>query len=264
MKLTIIQNTFKDNPYIRESAILNLKALEESNIDYQYIIFNDHGDIIIESYIKDLINDKVEYYYSPINYGKRQCSGGWLGAINQGLIKGELFQSIGQDDVYSSLFYKQTLSAFSDSKIFLCFNNGWQTNEDLTNMDSLLTPLQRIDLYTTNPREVFNQWFGVSNKQTTRANNYIPHPGVVYKTALHEIIGLPDLETFRGTADFEYWSRVLFNNIPIMHNPMPTWLYRRSKYSAGEEIIDGLHNERDLGEIYRNLIKQKYDKLLQL
>lgn len=262
--LTVVQNTFLENEFIRESTALTIKALEDSGIEYQYIIFNDHGAKSIFEDVKDFLNDKVEYFYSPINYGKRQCSGGWLGAFDQNLVKGDLFQSIGQDDVFTSLFYKKAIEALKSPNIYLSFCNGFKTHENLTMINELLTPLQKMTAYTESPREVFNQWFGVIGNKTTRANNYIPHPGVVYKVELHSKIGLPDLDTFRGTSDFEYWARILFNNLACHHEPLPLWLYRRSKYTAGDEIIDGKHNDRDLGEVYRQSIRDKYDNLLKM
>ena len=42
--ISIIHNLYKRNPFVRETVLLNLKALDESIIDYQYICFNDNGD----------------------------------------------------------------------------------------------------------------------------------------------------------------------------------------------------------------------------
>ena len=44
MKISVIQNVWKRNPYIAETIEYNLLALEEAGVDYQYIIFNDKGD----------------------------------------------------------------------------------------------------------------------------------------------------------------------------------------------------------------------------
>ena len=44
MKISVIHNLYKRNPYVNESVQYNLHALKEANVDYQYILFNDNGD----------------------------------------------------------------------------------------------------------------------------------------------------------------------------------------------------------------------------
>ncbi len=39
MKISIIHNLYKKNPYVNESIRYNIIALEEANIEYQYILF---------------------------------------------------------------------------------------------------------------------------------------------------------------------------------------------------------------------------------
>jgi len=90
--ISVIHNTYERNIYVRESATLNIKALQESGLDYQYIIFNDKWDESILEDVKDLLSDKVEYYYSDFNYGMGICSGGWVGAIP--LLKGKYVHNI--------------------------------------------------------------------------------------------------------------------------------------------------------------------------
>lgn len=256
MRITVIHNTFRDNPYIRESVVLNLKALQQAGLDYQYIVFNDNGDKLIKQYVEDL---DIEYCYSDINYGHRMCSGGWIGAIP--LIKGDLIHNTGQDDVFSALFYQRSLKAFVEADCDLVYSNGFKVKEDLTITGETLGPLDQVWNYN-NPRDVFNQWFGVSNKQITRSNNHIPAPGTIYKADLHREIGTPDVDTFRGVCDFEYWARVLFYQKKVVYLQDPTWLYRLSQYTTSLEVIDGKVNERDLAAHYHKLIKQKYQKLL--
>ena len=40
MKISVIHNLYKRNPYVNESIQYNLHALKEANVDYQYILFN--------------------------------------------------------------------------------------------------------------------------------------------------------------------------------------------------------------------------------
>jgi hypothetical protein len=255
MKVSVIHNTFRFNPFIRESVILNLKALEEAGVDYQYIVFNDNGDIEIEDQVKDL---NVEYFYSDFNFGMKMCSGGWVGAIP--LLKGDLIHNTGQDDVFTSYFYKSIIETFNSTNCDLVYSNGFKVNENLTPTGEFMGPTSNIDY--SNPKLMFNQWFGVTNNKITKTNNFIPAPGTVYKITLHNEIGEPDLDNFRGVADFEYWTRVLFYKKQVQYIPTPCWFYRMSQYTTTLEVIDGKLNEKDLASYYLNNLKEKYQKLL--
>lgn len=253
--ISVIHNTYRYNPLIRESVIINLIALKKAKVDYQYIVFNDNGDKAIGDLVGDL---DVEYYYSDINYGKKMCSGGWVGALP--LVKGEYIHNTGQDDVFTCNFYVETVKAL-DSGYDLIYCNGFKVREDLTATGELLGGLSNGWNYEV-PREVFNFWLGVQNNKITKTNNYIPAPGTVYKTNLHKEIGTPDIETFRGVADFEYWVRVLYYNKKIKYVPNPLWFYRLSQYTTTLEVIDGKLNEKDLSTHYLEKVKQKYQKLI--
>lgn len=255
MKITIIHNTFRFNPLIRESVILNLKALQEAGVDYQYIVFNDNGDHKIEDEVKDL---GIEYYYSNYNFGQKMCSGGWIGALP--LVKGELIHNTGQDDVFTSYFYKSIINKFKETNCDLVYCNGLKVLENLTTTGETMGPLSSIDY--SNPHSNFNQWFGVINNRITKTNNFIPAPGTVYKTSLHDEIGEPDLDNFRGVADFEYWARILFFKKQIQYISTPCWFYRLSQYTTTLEVIDGKLNEKDLAASYLEKMKIKYQNLL--
>jgi len=136
-----------------------------------------------------------------------------------------------------------------------------KVNNDLTFTGELMGQLNGGWDYSR-PRNVFNEWMGVVNGTITRANNYIPAPGTVYKKKLHDDIGLPDLENFGGVADFEYCVRVLFYGKSIKYMHTPCWLYRMSEFSASREIIDGKINERDISPIFISKMKTKYQGLL--
>lgn len=181
------------------------------------------------------------------------CSGGWVGAIP--LIEGEYIHNIGQDDVYTSLFYTSLFERLNKSDIYLTYANGFKVHPDLTLQGQTLGPIANIDY--SNPKEVFNIWFGRQDNVLTRANNFIPAPGVVYKKELHNIIGEPDLKTFRGSADFEYWARVLHNGLGVSYEPKPLWLYRMSEYSLGSKPLAEQETPN-----WNNLILQKYQECL--
>lgn len=253
MKITIIHNTYARNEHVRESLSLNVKALEDSGLDYQYIVFNDNGDPLIEQDIEGLIKDKVEYIYSDFNYGMKMCSGGWIGA--QPYVKGDLIHNIGQDDVYTSLFYSSLFARLQDPNIYLAYANGLKVNSQLVSLNEALGPAQELNY--SEPKRIFDFWFGRQGNVLTRANNFIPAPGVVYKKKIHDIIGLPDLENFRGSADFEYWARVLFNGLGVSYDPRPLWLYRISEYSLGTKPLA----EKETPN-WNNLILKKYQECL--
>jgi len=253
MKVTIIHNTYARNEYVRESLSLNVKALEDSGIDYQYIVFNDNGDPLIKQDIEGLIKGKVEYIYSDFNYGMKMCSGGWVGA--QPYVKGDLIHNTGQDDVYTALFYKSMVERLKAPTIHLAYANGFKVTSNLCFQNQVLGLIQEMDY--SQPRKVLDTWFVRKENTYTQARNFIPAPGVVYKKEIHDIIGLPDLENFRGSADFEYWARVLFNGLGVSYDPRPLWLYRISEYSLGTKPLA----EKETPN-WNNLILKKYQECL--
>lgn len=251
--ISVIQNTYERNEYVRESAALTVKALKESGLDYQYIIFNDNGDPLIKDDVESVLSDKVEYIYSDYNFGMGVCSGGWIGALPY--VKGDYIHNTGQDDVFTPQFYRTLVQELENNQIYLAYSNGFAVNNDLTSRNgSVMGPLNPIDY--SNPKSVFNSWFQRVGNELRAANNYIPAPGVLYKKSLHEKIGLPSLEEFKGSADFEYWARVLFNGMGVSYVSQPTWLYRISKYSVGSK-------ESTNTNYLNNTIRQKYQKLLE-
>lgn len=254
--ISVIHNTYERNIYVEESATLNVKALEESGLDYQYIIFNDKGDEGIYEDVKNILSDKVEYHYSEFNYGMGICSGGWVGAIP--LLKGKYVHNIGQDDVYTSIFYQTLFNNLQDPNVYLTYSNGFKVNSQLNFLGQTLGPMQHLDY--SKPIDVFNAWFGREGNTLTKANNYIPAPGVVYKKELHDIIGEPDLNNFKGSADFEYWARVLFNNLGVVYEPRPLWLYRMSEYSLGSKPLA----EREHVNWNNSILKKYQECLTQL
>jgi hypothetical protein len=69
------------------------------------------------------------------------------------------------------------------------------------------------------------------------------------------------LDEYEGACDFEYWSRVLFNERKCCYIKNPLWLYRISEYSAGLEVIDGKQNNEHHRKIALKKIKEKYFRL---
>jgi hypothetical protein len=259
--INVIHNTYEKNRHLRESAILNINALRTTELAFNYIIFNDHGDESIYDDVKDLLyvdgRHTIQYIYSDINHGMGICSGGWIGAIPylKGYNRYGLIHNIGQDDVYTPLFYTSMFQRLSDPDIYLAYANGFKAYPNLTLTGETLGPIQELDYW--NYEAMFNHWFGVQDSKVTRANNFIPAPGVMYKTTLHERIGLPDLATFKGSADFEYWARTLFSGNKISYDPRPLWLYRMSEYSLGSKPLA----ERETPN-WNNLIKNRYQEWL--
>lgn len=274
MKITVVHSVYLKNPLVPETLLRNMVSLTDSSIDFQYVVFNDNGDKEIESDIKQYLQqfeltdnlqknlNDVEYIYSDINFGKKMCSGAYVGAIPY--IKGDIIHLIGQDDVYTSEFYQKAVNAFKSSEeIYFVTFNGYRTDEQLNINSIMINPQYNMDC--SKPLELFKFWFGIEppNYEVTRANNGFLAPGTLYKKELHNLIGTFDLENFRGAADFEYWARILYNGYKGIYINDPCWFYRVSKYSAGNEIIDGKPNRGYWQQLHIQAIKEKYTKLVQ-
>ncbi len=257
-KLSVIQSVYNRNPLIAESNRLNLFALNQVGADYEFIIFNDHGDVEIKEDLKDVLkNPRVVYVYSDINYGKGVCSGGWVGGMQY--MHGELIHFANQDDIYTPLFYTQALTAHEDALVMMTHANAFKVNEDLLATDFMINPIYRLDYYT-NPFEQFKFWFGVGANGTdevTRANNFVLAPSVIYKKTLHELIGPPDTDTYFGAADFEYWARILFHGYKCRYFNEPSWLYRVSQHSTSIKVTDA----KDQTINWNVKIQEKYSRL---
>lgn len=284
---SIIHNVYRKNPYIEETIKLNLMALKKVEVDYEYIIFNDNGDESIEdsipeffcplgvgSTLKEAIDDESKQieqykhvkYYSNINYGKKKCTGGWTGAIIEDLVHGDIIHNCGQDDVMTELFYQKAKECFEHHDNWFFTSNGFKVDEQLRAMEIMINPSYEISY--DRPFENFKMWFGIENDRVTRANNGMLASGTMYKRELHNLIGLPDLDNFEGAADFFYWANILYHEYKGKYCSMPTWYYRQSKYSAGNEIIDGLINrgtEQNPGHQQKAIqrIKEHFAKLVE-
>jgi len=259
MKLSLIHNQYRRNPHCKESVRIGLYALQQEKVDYEYIIFNDNGDTEIEEDMKEFLGDpRVKYIYSIINFGHKTCTGGWVGALPH--ITGDLVHNMGQDDVFTPMFYRLGLNLLAnDDKLMLVHSNAFSCDENLKVTNIMLSPHSSPDYYT-DPFHCWKSWFGVeeSKNEVTRANNNFLAPGVIYHRKLHDLIGPPDLDNFLGAADFEFWSRILFHEYKCLSIPLPTWLYRSSKYStsAGD-------NQDTLIKNWVDKVRQKYYNLYE-
>ena len=264
MKISVIHNVFRYNPYIAESLELNLLALEQSQVPYEYIVFNDHGDENIFEDIKELVHKyKVTYVYSDINYGKHKCRGGWVGA--EKYITGDILHYTDHDDIMTSLFYEYTYKTFllNDEFKFVS-NRAFMVNEDLTFSDFSKQP---IWAYNTKDeiKTVLRRCLGIKSPdyKITGAWNPFYASGTVYKKELHDLIGLPDIDTFGGVSDFEYWLRIFYNGVLGEFVNKPLWYWRISQYTSGNEIIDGQKNFGYWTAIGIERLVEKYSKLMR-
>lgn len=257
MKVSIIHNLYKRNRFVNETVRLNLLALKSANFDFQYLLFNDNGDKDIYEDVKELLNDQVEYIYSEKNWGEKQFSGGWIGALPY--VRGDIIHNTSQDDVMGGTFYRRSINIFKNNpEIDLVTFNGFRVKENLELESWLIHPDYQMD--GNKPLEVFKNWFGVENNVVTRCNNGFLAAGTIYRKSVHDRIGIPDSE-FKGACDFEYWSRILFNECKFVYISELSWLYRMSEYSAGSEIIDGKPNRGYWQQLCIEKIKEKYSKL---
>ncbi len=264
MKITVIHNLYEKNPYVNESVQYNIIALEDSNVDYQYILFNDKGDPEIYQDVENLLNDKVIYHYSEKNFGEGKCSGGWVGAIP--LIEGDIIHNTGQDDVFVKEFYQEAIKTFKNPEIMFWTCNGMKTDGDLNQTQPVLDLRMNIDY--SKPLDRWKEWFGVSDvgvdpwfktsipkNEVTRANNMMAAPGTLYRKELHDIIGPPSVSDFLGACDFEYWARMLFYEMKGKYEPSPLWMYRVSDISLS---IQAKETNSDHRPPYMEKIKSKY------
>ncbi len=261
MKLSLIHNQYHRNPYFKESVRIGLHSLKTSQIDYEYVIFNDNGDKEIEEDAKEFLMDsRVKYVYSPINFGHRTCTGGWVGALPH--ITGDLIHNMGQDDIFTPMFYRISVGLLiSDPNLMLVHSNAFACNENLEVKNLMLSPSFSGYEYYNRPFECWKAWFGVGEHgqdKVTRANNNFLAPGVIYKKKLHDFLGLPDLDNCLGACDFEFWSRVLFYGHKCISLPMPTWLYRISQHSTSSG-----ENQEALIKSWVEKIKKKYYNLYE-
>lgn len=256
MKLSLIHNQYKRNPYTNQSVRLTLLALRKAKVDYEYIIFNDNGDTSILDDVNEFMDDlRINYVYSDKNYGNKLCSGGWVGA--QSYIHGDLIHNMGQDDIFTPFFYEKAIQEFDrDGDLMLIHFNGFAVNERLEVMHLLMSPDRTLDYYNR-PYEGFKWWFGVGENgknEVTRANNNFLAPGVIYRKKVQDVIGLPDVDNFVGACDFEYWARILFHKMKCKSITLPSWLYRQSTLSTSVGNDDKI-------KIWVDKVKEKYYNL---
>lgn len=257
MKLSVIQSLYTVNPWIPESVYLTMDALTSTVKDFELILFNDHGDEKVKDLIsKFLLDKRVRYVYSEKNYGQKVCMGGWVGALPY--VSGDLIHAVGHDDIFTRAFYKKMVAELeNDPELMLVFNNCFVTSESLVTSGAMIH-IRPMPEYYTHPFECFKWWFGVGENgkdEVTRANNNIPGPGTIYRAILHKQIGEPDLDNYFGSADFEFWARVLFNKCKCKYLPDPMWLYRKSEHSISKE------NDVSRTLAWNEKIKAKYYKL---
>jgi hypothetical protein len=252
MKISVIHNLYKRNPYVNESVRYNILALEGAKVDYQYILFNDNGDQDIYEDVKDLISDKVIYHYSDYNFGMGICSGGWVGAIP--LLEGDIIHNTGHDEVFVEDFYKKAIEVFSDPNMMFFSCNGVKTDENLNQQGFMIHPYFQPDY--SSPLDRFKEWFGVVNNEITRANNQLLAPGTLYRKELHNLIGEPNLKLFKGAADMEYWARILLYEHKGYYENNPLWFYRVSNYSTSN--LGGFEDfNKTILDEYKKLWKEK-------
>jgi len=197
------------------------------------------------------------------------CAGGYVGAEKEGLVRGDIIHNIGQDDVMTSLLYSNALKYFkTEPDLYFVSSNGYRVDESLRFL-GIMTDL-RFNLDFRYPLDAFKLWFGMAPPEykVTRANNYFLASGTMYRKELHNLIGYPDLDNFTGAADFEYWARILFNGYKGHYTPEPSWYYRMSKYSVGDEIVDGLINRGTMEkpghqQLAVQRIKEHFAKLVE-
>ena len=242
MKISVIHNLYKRNPHVNESIRYNIHALEEINADYQYILFNDKGDQEIYDDVKDLLSDKVEYYYSEYNFGMGICSGGWVGALP--LVKGDIIHNTGQDDVFIDKFYKKALEVFTNPEIMFFSCNGIKTDENLNQQGFMIHPQFKPD-YSA-PLDRFKEWCSHKSHWVVPVLNDTP-------IRLYDALitgGIPivprSLKYHRGIENLH--DHVLFYDYEDIQNPLP--ITERANNLFDKRGIQGILDRHQL--VYYN------------
>lgn len=271
--LTVVQSIYNKNPLISVSTQTSLLALDTLGIEYQYILYNDAGDPdAIKDIPKNILEHKnLEYYYSDFNHGYGVAPGGFTGVIDK--IKYPYILQSNQDDFYTPSFFSLSLKniiALDDSYAAVC-SNCFHIDEEFEIIGvSLPTEASGRNELWSNPSQIFDWIFRtnhgpqgpqfIGGDKLSSSNNFILNPGTIYKKELYDTIGLPSIKTFRGSMDFEYWARAVFNGYKFHYLGLPTWSYMKSSYSH-TLINKNEDGEDDRFTTYNPLIREKYEYL---
>ncbi len=260
--LTVIQSVYNKNPLIAKSTVNQLMSLDALNVEFQFILFNDNGDENIINKIPDFIKNHkyFEYHYSDFNYGNKAATGGFLGAKD--LIKFPYVHASNQDDFYTPTFYSLSLKhlmSLDDSYAAVC-SNCYHIDEEFE-IEGIPLPNEEVEMNKgwSDPNFMFDWMFGIDGDNLTRSNNFIYFPGTIFRKELYETIGSPDIISFGGSCDFEYWARAVFNGYKFKYLGLPTWSYMKSSYSHTAIDKDNPNLSRE--NIYNPRIITKYQNL---
>ena len=77
----------------------------------------------------------------------------------------------------------------------------------------------------------------------------------MYRKELHNLIGEPDLKTFKGAADMAYCALILLNEHKGLYDSDPSWLYRESKFSTSKSS-----EYDDLNQLVLNEFKKLWER----
>ena len=116
------------------------------------------------------------------------------------------------------------------------------------------------------PKILLSAFFSVCVAASTSAIAWLLDPAIEKifiekdKTLLL-VIPIAIIVAFTVKGFSLYFARVIFNEYKCHLIELPNWLYRRSEYSAGNEIIDGKGNNDYWRKFSLNAIKEKYTKL---
>jgi GT2 family glycosyltransferase len=260
--ISIVQSVYSNNNQFKNSLLTCFSSIESLNIPFQYIIFNDKGDKDIINFIPQHIlnHPNFKYHYSDVNYGLNGAPGGMVGGAK--LVKHKYVHQINEDDFYTPSFYSLSikhLESLDGSYAGIC-SNCYHVDEEFE-ITKIAFPLQGegINKAWSNPTIMFNSIFNPKNKKLITTNNFLYNPGTIFKSELYKKIGLPDIESYGGCVDFEYWTRCIFNGFKFKYLSLPTWSYMKSSSSLSTLANNSSEDLRKT--VYNPRILKTYQKL---
>lgn len=257
--ITCFHNTYEYNPLVTNTLVANYTAIKSTNIDFEYILYNDKGDKKVEELIPNWIREdnKFKYIYSNINYGYGVTPGGRQVALKYS--NGKYLHNFDQDDMFTPLYYRVIIDNLETySGIHFMYSNCFVVNE---NYQPIKIPFPPDFNIPEKNDDIFRWVFGIyKDNNFTRANNFVYAPGVILKTELYNKIGAPDNKLFGGSSDFEYWIRILYYGYKVLFVNNPLWFYMRTEQSVSSRKINGM-TEPERALMYNDRIRDKYEKL---
>lgn len=202
IKVSILTTTFNSEEYLEETI---LSVINQKYKNYEYII--------IDAGSTDQTLDIVKKYDKYITYWVSEPDKGIYDGINKGIKKatGDLIKIVNSDDLLTDNSIRRAVELYekhsSKDKHFI-----------------LMSSLERIDA----KGNVISIW---KNKENIFFFENLLHPTWYVPKKVYQELGLYDL-SYRIASDYDYYMKLLQNNVRIIRDDMPFAQYREGGSSA--------------------------------